>query len=303
MKQVILLTGANGFLGSTCVSFFNSRNNEQVIALWNNGSERLLSRVNECIIYERCDLLDIEKIDALFKKYPITAIIHTAALLPDGKPDYLSRASAVNILATSYLVNKAVEYSVKKFIYCSTTSVYGFHQCGSDGWKENSEIKTNDIYSWTKWCGEEALRLACQKSNMEGLSLRISGIHGPTRTSGAVYQMFMMAKLNEEINISNNSNRFQLVFVAEIIEIIHNCLSLESSYEILNIASHTLDSLEILAAEIIKICNSNSVIINKNYNTTEWIMNTDKLSQILSFHPQSLTQRLVEIYQHNFLKK
>jgi nucleoside-diphosphate-sugar epimerase len=302
MKHVILLTGANGFLGSACIDYFNKIDQYKVVALWNNGSENLLSNPKASIIYEKCDLLDIKKLDILFKKYSFTTVIHTAALLPDDEPNYLSRASAVNILATSYIVNKAQVYGVNNFIFCSTTSVYGHKPCNKEGWKETDEIKPDNVYSWSKSAGEEALRIACQKSKMKGLSLRISGIHGPTRTSGAVYQMFMMAKLNEEINISNSTNRFQLVFVAEIIEIINNCLSLESTYEILNIASHTLDSLEILAAEIIKICNSNSVIINKNHTTTEWIMNTDKLSQILSFHPQSLTKRLVEIYQHKFLK-
>jgi len=299
MKQVILLTGANGFLGSACVDFFNSRNHEQVIALWNNRSERLSSRPNECIIYEQCDLLDIENIDALFKKYSPTAIIHTAALLPDSKPDYLSRASGVNILATSYLVNKAVEYGVKNFIYCSTTSVYGYHPCGYEGWKEDTEIKTNDIYSWSKWCGEEALRIVCQTSNMKGLSLRLSGIHGPTRKSGAVYQMFKLAKVNGEIQINNDKDRFQLVFVAEVIEIINKSLLIESSYEVLNIVGHTLDSLRTLAEKIIQICDSKSLIINKkNHNINEWIMNTNKLSNFLSFQPQSLTQRLIEIYKY-----
>ena len=302
MNHVILLTGANGFLGSACIDYFNNINQYKVVALWNKSSENLLSNPKASIIYEKCDLLDIERLDTLFKMYSFTTVIHTAALLPNDKPDYLSRASATNILATSYIVNKAVLYGVNNFIFCSTTSVYGYNPCMKEGWKETAEIKPDNVYSWSKWAAEEALRIACQKSTMKGLSLRISGIHGPARISGAIYEMFKLAKLNKEIHINNNKDRFQLVFVAEIIEIINNCLSLKSSYEVLNIASHTLDSLEILAAEIIKICDSNSVIINKkNHNTNEWIMNTDKLSKILSFQPQSLTQRLVEIYRHKIL--
>lgn len=299
MKQVILLTGANGFLGSACVDFYNSRNQEKVIALWNNGSEKLLHKPNECIIYEQCDLLNNEKIDALFKKYSFTSVIHTAALLPDGKQDYLSRASAANILATSYLVNKAAEYGLNNFIYCSTTSVYGCHPCGKDGWDEETEIKTNDIYAWSKWCGEEALRLACQTSDMKGLSLRLSGIHGSTRTAGVVYHMFRLAKNNDEIQINNNNDRFQLIFLSEAVDIINKGLSVNSSYEVVNAASHTIESLQVLANEIINICGSSSIIFNKdNRNTNEWIMNTDKLSSLLSFQPMPLTYRLMEINKH-----
>lgn len=297
MKQVILLTGANGFLGSACVDLFNLRNHEQVIALWNKGSERLSSRPNECIIYEQCDLLDIENIDALFKKYSPTAIIHTAALLPDGKPDYLSRASAVNILATSYLVNKAVEYGVKNFVYCSTTSVYGYHPCGYEGWKEDTEIKTNDIYSWSKWCGEEALRLACQTSAMKGLTLRLSGIHGPKRIGGVVFNFFKLAKNGDAIQINNN-DRFQLIFIDEAIKIIIMGLSINSSYEVVNAASHTIETLQLLSNEIINISGSDSVVLIKDKrDINECIMNTEKLSTLLSYQPIPLTYYLMAIYQ------
>jgi nucleoside-diphosphate-sugar epimerase len=297
MKQVILLTGANGFLGSACVDFFNSRNKEQVIALWNNGSEKLSSRLNDCIIYEQCDLLDIDSIDSLFKKYSPTTIIHTAALLPDGKPDYLSRASAINILATSYLVNKAVEYSVNLFVYCSTTSVYGYQPCGHEGWKEDIEIKTNDIYSWSKWCGEEALRLACQTSALKGLTLRLSGIHGPKRSSGVVFNMFKLAKNGYTIQINNN-DRFQLIFIDEAINIIIMGLSINSSYEVVNAASHTIETLQLLSNEIISICGSDSVtLINDKRDFKECIMNTKKLSILLSYQPKPLNYHLMAIYE------
>jgi nucleoside-diphosphate-sugar epimerase len=299
MKQVILLTGANGFLGSACVDFFSQKNQYKVVALWNNGFDRLMSNPNECIIYEQCDLLNIEKLDTLFNKYSFSSVIHTAAVLPDGKADYLSRASAVNILATSYLVNKALEYGINTFIFCSTTSVYGYNSCGKDGWKEISEIKPDNVYAWSKWSGEEALRIACQSSSMKGLSLRLSGIHGPERTTGAVYQMFRLAKVDGEIQIDNNKDRFQLIFIAEVIEIISRALSIDSSYEVLNAASHTLDSLEVLAETIIHICGSKSSILNKrNESTREWIMNIEKVSNYLSYQSMPLSHRLMEIYQY-----
>jgi nucleoside-diphosphate-sugar epimerase len=299
MKDVILLTGANGFLGSACIDFFNRTNEYTVVAIWNNASDRLLDKTNNSIIYEQCNLLNIEQLDSLFEKYSFKSVIHTAALLPDGKPDYLSRATAVNVLATAYLVNRAVQYGINNFIYCSTTSVYGHQPCGNDGWKETSEIKPDNVYAWSKWSGEEALRVACKISSLRGLSLRLSGIHGPNRKNGVVYQMFRMAMMGKAIHINNTRDRFQLIFVAEAIDIINKWLGSISSYQTINTASHTVDSLAAMAEEIINICDSKSPIIdNKQYDNQEWVMNTDLLSKLLPYQAQPLDKRLLEIYQN-----
>jgi nucleoside-diphosphate-sugar epimerase len=125
----------------------------------------------------------------------VEAIVHTASL---HAPD-LNRASprefvAVNVLGTRNLLDRATALNVRRFVYSSTTSVYGRALVPHDDravWVTESLIpQPRDIYDQTK---REAERL-CQQSTDRGavpcVSLRFSRCFPEPAHLVATYRLY-----------------------------------------------------------------------------------------------------------------
>src|SRR5713101_5819236 len=94
----------------------------------------------------------------------VQAIIHVAALhVPDIGKASTTQFAAVNVMGTRNLLEAALAHGVDRFIYSSSTSVYGAAMVATDRavWvTEDLEPQPRDIYDWTKLEAEALCREA-----------------------------------------------------------------------------------------------------------------------------------------------
>ena len=72
------------------------------------------------------DIRNIEQMDKLFDTYPIKLVVHLAAMA--GVRPSISAPllyNEVNINGTLNLLERCKKYGVKKFVFASSSSVYG----------------------------------------------------------------------------------------------------------------------------------------------------------------------------------
>ena len=132
----LLLTGAAGFIGSHAAEAFLAQGCK-VVAVDNfcDFYERSWKELNVQSVaraggnrfsLEEIDVTDGAKIDALIETAKPTAILHLAGMAgvrPSiEQPAYYVR---VNIEGTTQLLQAAVRHQVKKFLFASSSSVYG----------------------------------------------------------------------------------------------------------------------------------------------------------------------------------
>ena len=131
----ILVTGAAGFIGFHLIKKLtkNKKNNIYGIDSINgyyskkikNLRIKLLSK-NKKFIFYKLDLQNRKKLDFIFKKYRPEAVVHLA-----GQPGVLysfknpKSYKLNNINATKVLSDISKKYKIKKFIFGSSSSVYG----------------------------------------------------------------------------------------------------------------------------------------------------------------------------------
>ncbi len=133
-EQTILVTGAAGFIGSHAAQALIHRG-YRVVGVDNfcdfydrSWKEMNLGSIvpSERIDVEELDIIDGEKIDRLIGKTKPFAILHLAAMAgvrPSiERPAYYCR---VNVEGTTNLLQSAVSHGVKKFLFASSSSVYG----------------------------------------------------------------------------------------------------------------------------------------------------------------------------------
>jgi UDP-glucose 4-epimerase len=128
----VLITGGKGFIGS-----------------------HLMEKIPDAISYDLKDGEDIRNIGQLkntIEKNGITDIIHLAAQTSvahawDNPTDYYSH----NITGTSCVIEAAIKYGIKRIIYASSASVYGYMENPYAASKAVQEVlfkvRENSIYS------------------------------------------------------------------------------------------------------------------------------------------------------------
>lgn len=130
----VLITGGAGFIGSACAKKLIDRGDKVVIIdNFNDYYDPKIKRDRLKVILKgldyklyKGDIRDEKLIDKIFKKEKIDKVIHLAAMagvrnsLLDPKL-YLD----VNVMGSTNLLEAAVKYKIKNFVFASSSSVYG----------------------------------------------------------------------------------------------------------------------------------------------------------------------------------
>ncbi len=154
--MTILITGGAGFIGSNFVRWMLEKNNDVEIVnadkLTYAGNLENLEDLeeNRRHIFVRADICDRGAMEALFQRYPVSAVVNFAA---ESHVDRSIAGAAefinTNVSGTNVLLELAKEYSVQKFIQVSTDEVYG--SLGSEGrFTEATPLHPNSPYSASK---------------------------------------------------------------------------------------------------------------------------------------------------------
>ncbi len=152
----ILITGANGFIGSSLMDYLNKEN--QVL-----GTARSVLR-------EKSDYVEADLSVSFDIAFDADIVIHAAALSPRQGAiftDYFYN----NVKATENIINYCLKHRVKKIVYFAAVSSYGKVDKILD---ENSPHNNPDEYGLTKYIAEKMII----NSNIPYLILTLPGVVG-----------------------------------------------------------------------------------------------------------------------------
>lgn len=178
MKQ-ILVTGGTGYIGShTAVELQSSGYEVIIIDNLSNSSIQVLDGIEKITgirpVFEQFDLIEKDKVDQFFNKYPkIQAIIHFAASKAVGesveKPLLYYRNNLVSLIN---LLECQLKYGVSNIVFSSSCTVYG--QPDQLPVTENTPRKDAESpYGNTKRVNEDILQdTIAANPQIKGIALR-----------------------------------------------------------------------------------------------------------------------------------
>lgn len=202
----------------------------------------------------RGDIRDIHFVDSVFKKHKIDATVHLAALAGvrpsiERPVDYWS----VNATGTATLLQAHKTHGVKKFVYASSSSVYG--NCKTAPFKEDMFLE-NPIspYAATKRAGE----LMCyNSSHLEGVNticIRFFTVYGPRqRPDLAIHKFCRLILEGKPIPFFGDGNSERdYTFVSDICDGVISAIDYAQScpYDIINLGESNTISLKGLVSTI-----------------------------------------------------
>jgi UDP-glucose 4-epimerase len=131
------------------------------------------------------DLADRVPLEALIAEKDIGAIVHCGAIsgpmMAKGDP---LKIVAVNIDATALLLDLARVHSMKRFVFCSSISVYG--DAGPITINEETQLHPTSVYGASKVACEQLVGGFAIEYGLDGVSLRIGRVYGPYRRANCI---------------------------------------------------------------------------------------------------------------------
>lgn len=168
----ILITGGFGYLGGRLAQFLANQAGYTVLlgSRQQTRPPHWLSHV--VIVQTRWDSpASLEQICT-----GVNAVVHLAGMNAQDCTADPAAALEVNGLATARLLNAAIKQGVKRFIYLSTAHVYGNPLAGVI---TEETCPTNlHPYATSHRAGEDVVRAAHQRGEIEGIVIRLSNGYG-----------------------------------------------------------------------------------------------------------------------------
>lgn len=266
-----LVTGGAGFIGSHLVERLLNDGHE-VTALDRMGiSYRNISHLLEArnlpLTSLSLDLGDFKFAKALNKflsEKKIDWVFHLAGLA-DIVPSINDPAEyfKANVLGTINVLEASRQTDVKRFIYTSSSSIYGVPDSGDIPTSENAKIKPQYPYAETKYQGERWVSHYSQIYGLPAVSLRLFNVYGPrSRTSGvygAVFGVFLAQKINGRpfTVVGDGLQSRDFTFVSDVCDAFVKAAESSITSEVFNVGSGKPQTIlrlcELLGGDIIHI--------------------------------------------------
>jgi UDP-glucose 4-epimerase len=204
-RQRVLVTGGAGFIGSHLVEKLlelGARVSVIDTMLCGNKIEHLEGHKNLSI--HRLDVTDIQAIEPLFEGQDM--VFHLAAVVGvEETQDEPVNLLKVEVGGTSNVISLAAKNKVKRFIFASSSEVYG------DSLKpmvEEGPFNPKSTYALTKLMGEHFCQAYYQKYGLEYAALRYFNVYGPRQDDRFVLSRFVSRALKgEEIRVYGDGNQ------------------------------------------------------------------------------------------------
>ncbi|MBA9027004.1 MULTISPECIES: NAD-dependent epimerase/dehydratase family protein [Bacillaceae] len=199
----ILVTGAAGFIGShLCEKLLTDMNNEIVgVDIFTGPTPNKLKRVNldNLLLNKRFKLIEADILTANLEKLleDIDVIYHLAGI-PGVRSSWGKDFDPYvknNISGTQRLLEAVKNKKLVKFIYASTSSVYG----EVDGKvAENAYLTPLSPYGITKLTGEHLCYVYHKSFNIPIVTVRFFTVYGPRQRPDMAFHRFITQILKEE---------------------------------------------------------------------------------------------------------
>ena len=289
----IFITGGAGYVGSRLVPFFLEKNYE--VCVYDTmyfGADHLGQHKNLKII--KGDIRDTKEVETHCKNYDI--FLHLACISNDSSFELNEELSkTINYDSFEPMVIAAKNSGIKRFIYASSSSVYGVSD--QKDVKEDHKLLPLTLYNKFKGMCEPQL-LKHTDNNFIGVIFRPATVYGCSnrmRFDLSVNILTNHAIKNKKILVFGGSQlrpNLHIEDYCEAVKLLSESDENKIKNQIFNVGYQNLSILEI-ANKVKKIVESKfenieniDIELQKSNDIRSYHINSDKIHNVLGFKPQ-----------------
>jgi UDP-glucuronate 4-epimerase len=256
-EKCVLVTGGAGFIGSHLTERL-LKSGRKVICLDNFDPfyDPAIKRANLGLSLRHPDFTLVEgdirdpnTLSEIFRSNEVATIVHLAAMAgvrPSVENPQLY--NEVNILGTTNLLQQCRETGVAKFVFGSSSSVYGLND--KVPFSEDAAVgKTASPYGATKLAGEVLCHTYHHLYGIPTVCLRFFTVYGPRqRPEMAIHKFIRLVHEAQEVPVfGDGRSQRDYTYVDDIVDGIVSAMELDCQFEVINLGrSETVVLLEMI---------------------------------------------------------
>ena len=285
---MIYITGSNGFIGRNYIDFLKKKNlkfycleRRKKLGKNNKSSYVKFPKIN----------LNNKNILVYLASSSVVKLHRKKVFLPEDVLNCLeNEIDSIISLIKFYKKN-----NFKKFIYISTSSVYGKRKYSSP-FKETDELNPTDFYSQIKMANEMLIK----KEVKNYIILRPFQIYGKYDNKRRLIPTLVKAKKNKILKLQDCLQVTDIIHVNDVCEVIYNLGNSKVRNETYNLGSGKPIGLRTIVKTVSKIKDNYFKYrfnkINQKTISNYCYANTDKLKSIIKFKVTKFPKSNHEIY-------
>ena len=299
LRMNILVTGGMGFIGHNVVQQLERLGHDVTITdiQTNYGiipdaelkyliSERS-KKVNNEFNY-KIDITDVKNLGFLFYKHEFDMVIHTASF-PRQRVVNANPAAGADVMIRGLLnlCELSNQYKVKKFVYISSSMVYGNFDNETT---EDSNCNPIGQYGIMKLAGEALVKDYARRGCFNHIIIRPSAVYGPLDVEDRVVAKFMLAAMRgETLYVNGAEETLDFTYIDDVVTgIVTAALADTTNNKTYNITKSRRTSLLQAANMIVDLVGKGSVECrNKDANfPSRGSLNVDAARKDFGYDPK-----------------
>lgn len=178
MEKNILITGVAGLIGSRFADWIIENKPEYTVVGIDNLFGGYEENVNEKVVFYKRDLSH-DSIHDIFEKHNFEYVFHFAAYAAEGLSPFMRKFNYENnVLSTVNIINECITFGIKRLIYTSSMSVYGWGLKQGKLFNENDTPCPIDPYAISKYACEMDIKVAGEQHGLDWCIIRPHNVYG-----------------------------------------------------------------------------------------------------------------------------
>ncbi len=255
----ILITGANGFIGSKLINYLEMNNYRQLFTL----SRKLSKDIDQInVSHMSVDLQDGKEVNDAIQQIKPEVIFHLAAdIRPSRDVTDLKEMINTNVIGTTNLLSSIVRNSlnIDCFINMGSCEEYGFN---SQPFSEDMPASPVSMYSGTKAASTALVKMFFNLYNIPIVTVRPSLVYGPGQGKRFfIPQAVEKLLLKQELHMTHGEQTRDFIYIDDLIEgLVEISQSRELIGEVVNLSYGEDISLKKVVEILSEITKTNSEV-------------------------------------------
>ncbi len=298
MAKTILITGGLGFIGSNLIRRLLKTTDYKLLIV----DKKTDTGRKEIAPLDKKYLKRIEIVKANVTRKKImenlikrsNVIVHMAADTNVARSvKHATSTIFNNVIGTSVLLEAVVKYQIEKFIYLSSSEVYGDKK--KQAMDENHPLLPVTPYAASKLAADRIAYSFFLSKKIPVIILRLFNAYGPYQDTEKMIPKFIIRLLQNQtifLNHAGNQKR-DWVYIEDITRALEMVINAENSKvvgEVFNIGTEESTSVKSVAQLIIKTLRKDNSLIkiihSSHPGTMENIGISEKIKNVLGWEPQ-----------------
>lgn len=252
----ILVTGGAGFIGSHVAEHL--RDSGAAVTVLDDLSGGFEDNLVEGVRFVQGSINDHELIEKLFKEDGYEYVFHLAAYAAEGLSHFIKRFNYNNNLIGSVnLINAAINYGVKCFVFTSSIAVYGASPVLP--MTEETPAHPEDPYGIAKLAVEQELQVCKEMFDLNYIIFRPHNVYGERQNIGDKYRNVVGIFMNQILQakpmtvFGDGTQTRAFSYIDDVAPLIARSIDIPDAYnEVFNIGADQPYSVNTLAQQVSK---------------------------------------------------